>query len=129
VIELRPKTARLAQKKDLSVYMGDAAGEDVLVHAGVMGACLAVVTIPDPRAAQFIVENIRRIAPQATIIVRGRYNIHIREIEKAGAHLIIDEENLVGEELAKAVVGCLKGERSDLECACALAGLPDMSKK
>lgn len=126
VIEMRPRTARIARKKGLTVHMGDAAVEDTLSHAGVSSACLVVVTIPDHRASRFIVETIRRIAPDATVIVRGRYHVHNREIEKAGAHLIIDEENLVGEELAKSVVGCLKGEgRDDISCACSLAGLPD----
>jgi len=128
VIEMRPRTARVAQKRGLTVHMGDAASEDFLLHAGVSGACLVVVTIPDPRAARFIVETIRRIAPGATVIARGRYHIHNREIQKAGAHLIIDEENMVGDELAKAVIGCLAGDgRSDVSCACALAGLPDIS--
>jgi monovalent cation:H+ antiporter-2, CPA2 family len=130
VIEMRPRTARIAQKKGLTVHMGDAASEDVLVHSGVSGACLVVVTIPDPRASRFIVETIRRIAPDATIIVRGRYHLHNREIEKAGAHLIIDEEKIVGDELAKSVISCLKGDgRSGVACACALAGLPDISMK
>ncbi len=126
VIEMRPRTARVAQKRGLTVYLGDAASGDLLIHAGVSGACLVVVTIPDPRAAKFIVETIRRIAPGATVIARGRYHIHNREIEKAGAHLIIDEENMVGDELAKAVISCLSGDgRYNLSCACALPGAPD----
>jgi monovalent cation:H+ antiporter-2, CPA2 family len=126
VIEMRPRTARVAQKRELTVHMGDAASEDVLLHAGVSGACLVVVTIPDPRAVRFIVETIRRISPDATVIARGRYHIHNREIEKAGAHLIVDEENMVGDELAKAVIICLSGDgRYNLSCACTLGGSPD----
>jgi CPA2 family monovalent cation:H+ antiporter-2 len=124
VIEMKPKTARMAQKRGLTVHMGDAASEDVLNHAGVTGACLVVVTIPDPRAARFIVETVRRIAPGATVIARGRYHIHNREIEKAGAHLIIDEENMVGEQLANAVLDCLSGT-GNISCACSLPSLPE----
>ncbi len=126
VIEMRPTTARQAQKKGLTVHIGDAGKEEVLEHAGMSSSCLAVVTVPDPRAARFTIEAIRRLAPDSTVIARSRYHIHNRELENAGAHLIIDEENMVGEHLAEAVMTCLRGE-GELSCACALAGLPEQA--
>jgi len=87
--------------------------------------CLAVVTIPDPRMVRNVIENIRKISSASTVIARSRYHIYNREIEKAGAHMIIDEENTVGKDLGQAVIDCLKGTGDlDISCACALAGLP-----
>lgn len=125
VIEMGLASAERAKERGLMVYVGDASHDEVLIHSGMKNTCLAVVTIPDPRMARNIVENIRKISPGSTVIARSRYHIHNGEIEKAGAHMIIDEENMVGKELAKTVIDGLKGA-GDLEisCACALAGLP-----
>ncbi|MBC2714534.1 MAG: sodium:proton exchanger [Desulfobacteraceae bacterium] len=126
VLEMRPAMARVAREKGLTVHMGDAGHDEVLQHAGLGRACLVVVTIPDSRSVQDIVKNIRRLSPGSTVIARSRYNIHTAEIEKAGAHLTVDEEVIVGKHLSNNVLDCLKG-RGDINfsCACALAGLPD----
>jgi len=127
VIEMGLASANHAKSKGLVVYVGDASHDDVLIHAGMKNTCLAVVTIPDPRMVRSIVENIRQISSNSTVIARSRYHIYNREIEKAGAHMIIDEENMVGKDLAQAVIDCLKGTGEgdpDISCACALAGLP-----
>lgn len=125
IIEMRPASAQKARAKGLQVFMGDAIHEEVLRHAGIVKACLVVVTIPDPRNATATIESIRRLSPESTVIARSRYHIHNRKLEAAGAHMIVDEENMVGQGLAEALTRCLKGESAvDLHCACALAGLP-----
>ncbi len=128
VLEMRPAMARIARENGLTVHMGDAGHEEVLLHSGLAGACLVVVTIPDPRSVRDIVKNIRRLSPGSTVIARSRYNRHTAEINKAGAHLTVDEEEIVGEQLAKHVIDCLQG-RGDIHysCACALGGLPEES--
>ena len=126
VLEMRPAMARVAREKGLTVYMGDAGHEEVLLHAGLDRACLVVVTIPDPRSVRDTVKNIRRLSPGSTVIARSRYNIHTVEIENAGAHLTVDEEEIVGKYLSKHVIDCLQGKGDiDISCACALAGLPE----
>ncbi len=125
VLELKPSMAKIARQKGLIVHMGDASHEEVLLHAGLDRACLVVVTIPDPRGVRDAVSNIRRLSPGSTIIARSRYNIYTRDIEKAGAHLTVDEEILVGTNLSKQVIDCLKGRSNEnITCACALAGMP-----
>jgi CPA2 family monovalent cation:H+ antiporter-2 len=128
VLELRPAMARIAREKNLTVHLGDAGHEEVLLHAGLGRACLVVVTIPDPRGVRDIVKNIRRLSPGSTVIARSRYNIHTPEIDQAGAHLTVDEEQIVGKTLSKHVIDCLQGRGNmDFSCACALAGLPEKS--
>ena len=125
VLELKPSMAKIARQKGLIVHMGDASHEEVLLHAGLDRACLVVVTIPDPRGVRDAVSNIRRLSPGSTIIARSRYNIYTKDIEKAGAHLTVDEEVLVGINLSKQVTDCLKGQsKENITCACALAGMP-----
>ncbi len=74
VLEMRPAMAKIAREKALTVHMGDAGHEEVLLHAGLSRACLVVVTIPDPRGVRDIVKNIRRLSPGSTVIARSRYN-------------------------------------------------------
>ena len=126
ILELKPSMAKIAREMGLAVHMGDAGHEEVLVHAGLNRACLVVVTIPDPRSVRDTVSNIRRLSPGSTVIARSRYNIHGAEIEKAGAHLTVNEEVIVGDHLSKHALDCLLGRGDpDFSCACALAGLPE----
>jgi len=126
VLELRPKMARVAREKNLTVHMGDASHEEVLLHSGLDRACLVVVTIPDPLGVRDIVKSIRRLSPTSTVIARSRYNLHTAEIDKAGAHMTVDEEQIVGTTLSDHVIECLQGRGNiDFSCACALAGLPE----
>ena len=130
VLEMRPAMAKIAREQGLTVHMGDAEHEDVLLHAGLGQACLVVVTIPDPRGVRDIVKNIRRLSPGSTVIARSRYNLHTAEIDKAGAHLTVDEEQIVGKELSNHVINCLQGRGNiDFSCACALAGLPESEER
>ena len=71
VIELNPKTAQIARKKGLSVHLGDASGGAMLAHGGVSEACIAVVTIPDPRSAAQIIRSIQLLSPDLPVIARS----------------------------------------------------------
>lgn len=119
VIEMNPGTARGARDKGLSVHMGDAVNEEVLMHAGVNNACMVVITIPDPRMVISIIEAVKRLADKAVVVARCRYNIFRTDMEKAGAEVVADEENMVGMHLAEAVVHTLQEADSE-EMACAL---------
>ena len=102
--------------------MGDAAQSDILVHARVDIAAAMIVTLPDPRTTRMVIENIR-LAPRAAIIARGRYNISLWELEKAGVDHVVDEETAVGIYLAREVCDVLS-RRPNLALACGLAGEP-----
>jgi hypothetical protein len=82
---------------------------------------VAVITVPDPRTAGKIIENLRLVAPNSTIIVRGRYHIARTDLQQSGASLIVDEENMIGRELAREVIRILKQKEKDA-FACAIAG-------
>jgi CPA2 family monovalent cation:H+ antiporter-2 len=120
-IDLNPQSLTVAEELGIPFHLGDAASEEVLVHAGLSEVCLAVVTVPDPYSVIRIVQLLRSLRNELTIAARSRYNRHVTEIQKAGADIIIDEEASMGQQLAQKIVEHLQ-ESSGAIIACRLAG-------
>lgn len=121
LIDVNPKSRKYAHQQGLRLHLGDAGHEEMLMHAGLAGVCMAVVTVPDPHAAIQIVAIIRRLRPQVPIAVRCRYNRHMADLQKAGADIVVDEEITMGEMLSRQIVAHLIDESGAL-VACRLGG-------
>jgi CPA2 family monovalent cation:H+ antiporter-2 len=107
VLEFNPNTVA-ASSPTLPMELGDATQPEILQHVGV-GQCRAVVvTIPDPSASRVIVEQVTRLAPRVPVIVRARYHQYAAMLERAGASATVDEEQLVGTEIARQVLRQLR---------------------
>jgi CPA2 family monovalent cation:H+ antiporter-2 len=120
VVELNPHTAGQARRKGLPVHMADATNSDVVSHLGIKGACLVIVTVPDPRSAKEIIHNLRTFSPESRIVVRSRYHIASNSLKDAGADAVVDEENTIGDKLAEEVMGSIRAtNRAALGCALA----------
>lgn len=103
VLEFNPNTVA-AFGSVLPIELGDATQAEILQHAGV-GQCRAVVvTVPDPAASRAIVGQVRHLAPHAPVIVRARYHQYAGMLEQAGASATIDEEEIVGSEMARQLL-------------------------
>lgn len=124
VIELNPRSIKAALRMGLKVHLGDASLPDIITHAGIQGACVIVVTVPDPRTAKRILQNIHALSPSSSVIVRSRYHIATPELWELGAAFAVDEENVVGRELARQVVQFLK-EADPATSTCALPSKQD----
>jgi K+:H+ antiporter len=119
VIELNPASVTAARAMGLTVHLGDAASAEILSHAGVTGSCVIVVTVPDPRSARRILQNVHALSPASGVIVRSRSTISTMDLWELGAAFVVDEENVVGQEIARQVIEFLKD--SDPEAvSCAL---------
>jgi CPA2 family monovalent cation:H+ antiporter-2 len=126
-IDMNPGSLAYAEKIGIKVYLGDADHEDVLRHAGLSDACMAVVTIPDPATSINVVRIIRRLRPEMTIAARCRYNRHTDDMVNAGADMVIDEETATGETLGRMIVESIE-ESSGAILACRLGGkTPEIS--
>ncbi len=124
IVEMTPKTARAAIDRGLEVHIGDAVSEEVLVHAGLNETCLVVITIPDPRMTIAIIEAVKRLSHKAPVVARCRYHIFKQAMEKAGAALVVDEENVVGIELAESVIDSLyRADSEEMACALGISGV------
>ena len=113
VIDLNPRSMYLANQLGFVGHIGDAMHADVLEHSGIASATAVVVTVPDPMVARNTVELIRSIAPDVLVIVRARFHRYAQELTAVGAHEVIDEEQLVGTQLADRLRACLHDDHSD----------------
>ncbi len=121
LIDVNPKSREYARDQGLQLHLGDAVHEEILMHAGLAGVCMAVVTVPDPHAAVQIVKMIRRLRPQVPIAVRCRYNRHVVDLQEAGATIVVDEEITMGDMLSRQIVDHLKDDSGAI-VACRLGG-------
>jgi CPA2 family monovalent cation:H+ antiporter-2 len=124
VIELNPRSIKAALRMGLEVHLGDASLPDIITHVGIQGACVIVVTVPDPRTAKRVLQNIHALSPSSSVIVRSRYHIATPELWELGAAFAVDEENVVGRELARQVVQFLK-DADPATSTCALPSKED----
>ena len=120
VVELNPRSAAIARQMGLHVHMGDATSSDVLNHVGLKSICAVVVTLPDPKTCKDVIANINLLIPGIPVMVRSRYHRHVADMHKAGARIVVDEENTVGEALGRELVNLLQ-EPEQAAMACALA--------
>jgi CPA2 family monovalent cation:H+ antiporter-2 len=103
VVELNSKTAAVARSHGLQTYAGDARSEEVLESLRLESARAVVVTVPDPETTRQIIERVRARAPGTRIVARARYHVGRWELQLAGAHEVVDEEEEVGLRIASRV--------------------------
>lgn len=103
VIELNPRNAATAQRYGLRHVIGSATQPEVLEKAGIHQAQIVIITIPDPQTSQLIITLCRALNPAAQILVRARYHAYRWELQMAGADIVIDEEEQLGQRMAAVV--------------------------
>ena len=108
VVDLNTANLDLARSYGLATTVGDIAREEMLEQLHVRTAAAVVVTVPDPGTARQIIQRVRAYAPDALVVVRSRYHVHRWQLEVAGAHAVVDEEDEVGARVAAEVRGLLQ---------------------
>ncbi|MCF8243363.1 MAG: cation:proton antiporter [Melioribacteraceae bacterium] len=92
IIEMNPDTVKKELINGEPIFYGDASYEEVLHHANIDKARIAVVAINDPVAVQRIVINIKSVNPNVYLIARTRYVKEISTLMNLGADDVIPEE-------------------------------------
>jgi len=103
VVDLNTANLGLAESYGLTTTVGDIRREEVLERMHVHAAVAIVVTVPDPGTSRQIIQRVRAYAPDALVVVRSRYHVHRWQLEVAGAHAVVDEEDEVGARVAMEV--------------------------
>ena len=102
IVALERNAALVARERRQggNVFVGDAARPEILERAGARGASLFVVTIDDPESAEAMVHAIRRLRPEAPLLVRARDADHARRLMAVGASFVIPDAIEAGLQLA-----------------------------
>lgn len=93
-----------AREKGRPVYYGDGTRREVLQAVSIEGARAAVVTTDDFYTANKAVVAIKNIAPNVSIIARGKDLQHLQKLEMSGADIAIAEKFEASLQLGGAVM-------------------------
>ncbi len=96
-LELDADIVRRSKEEGLPVSYGDATSEAALRHADVERARLVVLLMNDPRAAQRVVDTVKRVAPDVPMLMRTRY------LRERDALFALGADDVVAEEVEGAV--------------------------
>ena len=110
VTDLNSSSLDLAREYELPTVVGDATLESVLRRLHIHTAAGVAITLPDPRTARQVVQMVRALAPDTRIVVRSRYHVHRWQLDVAGAHTVVDEEDEVGARMAAEIAAWLPAE-------------------
>ncbi len=102
VVEMNPRTVN-AYRGDVPMEFGDAVQPEILLHLGVERSQALVITVPNPDTVELITRQAKQLAPNVPVVARVRHHTHASTLSRAGADVAVDEEELVGRELAAAV--------------------------
>ncbi len=103
VLDINPQGTALAESLGFEGHIGDGTQFEVLEHAHVSSARMIVITIPALSGAMNSLQCVKRLAPTSHVVVRSRYQRHFPDFERAGADVVIGDEEQVGYRLATYV--------------------------
>ncbi|HEX5915847.1 MAG TPA: cation:proton antiporter, partial [Rubrobacter sp.] len=101
VVEANPNRADQAKAAGFPTVYGDAVAVPVLEAAGIGGARLVVLTIPDALATRLAVERLRDLAPEADLLVRAESAGQLEDLGRLGVYEAVQPELEAGLELAR----------------------------
>jgi CPA2 family monovalent cation:H+ antiporter-2 len=110
VLDLSRRNIARAQSLGFHGHIGDAAQAEVLEHVHVASAVAVVVTIPDQIGAMRVLQEVRRLAPHAHLIVRSRYQRYTQDYAAAGASVVIGDEEEAGAGIHRAIQQWLQSQ-------------------
>jgi CPA2 family monovalent cation:H+ antiporter-2 len=105
LIDLSPVNLYPYAQQGFRTISGDARDMAVLDRADGSRSRLAIVCVPDDRAASQIVKTLHSLNSTCTIVVRCRYQGNTATLQKAGAHAVVSEEA----EASAAILRLLEG--------------------
>jgi voltage-gated potassium channel Kch len=113
VLEISPQLVRAAEECGMDGLVGDGTQRTILERAGIEAARAVVIAIPDNMSARGVVSQCKNLAPEVPVFARSRYHLFAGELQVAGADVIVDEEQSVGELLGKHTVAYLGEKKSE----------------
>ena len=116
-LDQRGETVASARDRELPVFFGNAARNELLERLGAGKARALVVAVDDDQAAIRLVEGARRAWPDLPIFARARDAAHARGLTRAGASAVVPETVEASLQLGRLVLevsGLAEDEIDDL---------------
>ena len=104
VIELNAQTVQRCATSGVRIIGGDARSPEILKDAGIEGAKLLVVAVPDEEASLEIVRVAKGMNPGVRIIARCVFTSGGLKALQAGASEVVVAEQVVAEHLMRVVL-------------------------
>jgi monovalent cation:H+ antiporter-2, CPA2 family len=92
LIDLSPINLHNFAQEGFRTVTGDATQRSILELAEVGRCDVVAVCVPQDESALAVVQAVRHLAPQATLIVRCRYQINANKFRRLGAKYVVSEE-------------------------------------
>ena len=115
VVEVNAAIVREGLEQGEPIHFGDAGQAAILRLVQAERARAIVVVIDDPAASRRIVEQARRLAPDAFLLVRSRYLREVEPLLALGADEVIADELEVSIEVFSRVLSRLLVPREDIQ--------------
>jgi Kef-type K+ transport system membrane component KefB len=114
VVDFNPGVFQRLPRHGIKVVYGDVSNPETLHHAGIGGAKIVLSTIPDEILVGTnnlrLINRIKKIAPQARIIVTATSPSHALRLYEAGADYVYLPSQLAAQHLLTVVERLLRGE-------------------
>ena len=107
VIELNPSNAKSIAATRKPVLCGDARDPELLRRAGIETARVLAITLPDEKIVMEVLHVAKGLNAGVRMMARCNYTSTGIKAERAGANVVIVEEQIVALEFAKLLAGCL----------------------
>lgn len=90
-LDMDIKTVQRARREGHNLYFGDASRVDILKRVSCSQSQAVVITLDEPKAAERMAANARKIAPQAMVFARAKDNAHANRLAKIGINWVVPE--------------------------------------
>ena len=107
VVELNPSNAKSIAATGKAVFCGDARDPQILRQAGIEGAQVLAITLPDERIVLEVLQIAKGLNPNLRMMARCNYTSTGIKAERAGACAVIVEEQIVALEFTKLLAHCI----------------------
>ncbi len=104
VIDLDPAIISDLRSKGIPCVYGDAGNLEVLSRAGLKGAALLLITMPDPMATRLALDHALRINPELDVVARVHSDFELGFLRDRGASELIQPELEASIELVRLVL-------------------------
>lgn len=103
VMDYNPEVIGVLMNKKISCIYGDVCSPDMLDKVNLETLKLVISTIPDYEQTRFLLKKLKKVTPNAKIVVTGSRISETLKLYEAGADYVITPKILAGQELAKII--------------------------